>query len=101
MWRFKEAELYCVRTKILTTSELMQFEMGISTSRYLPPSGTAGLERCCVSGKRREPAPPPRITASRLRLIAMLSLTVYILKWYDSSAEHRRKAGCVSRLKAV
>src|SRR6266550_8727488 len=66
MWRFNEAELYCVKTNILRTSELMQFEMGMSTRRYLPPTGTAGFERCCVNGKRREPAPPPRITASRL-----------------------------------
>src|ERR1041384_4568414 len=45
-------------------SELMQLESAISTSRYLPPSGTAGFERCCVSGKRRLPAPPPRMTAN-------------------------------------
>src|SRR4029079_7249440 len=36
--------------------------MGMSMSRYLPAMGTAGLERCRVSGKRREPRPPPRIT---------------------------------------
>src|SRR5690349_14417899 len=39
--------------------ELMQLEMGISTRRYLPASGTAGLERSRVSGKRRVPWPPP------------------------------------------
>lgn len=33
--------------------------MAISTSRYLPPSGTAGLQRCFVRGKRRVPRPPP------------------------------------------
>src|SRR5687768_9881672 len=46
--------------------ELMQLEIGISTNRYLPASGTAGLERSFVSGNRREPAPPPIITASTL-----------------------------------
>ncbi len=51
-----------------STSELIQLEIATSTRRYLPPKGTAGLERCCVSGKRRVPAPPPRITASSLRL---------------------------------
>src|ERR1051325_3911541 len=63
MCLLSDAELYCVRTKIRSMSELMQFEMGMSTSLYLPPSGTAGFERCCVRGDRRVPAPPPRITA--------------------------------------
>src|SRR4026209_2790340 len=72
MWRLSEAELYCVNTNIRRRSELMQFEMATSTRRYFPPSGTAGLERCCVRGKRRVPAPPPRITASSLRLAGML-----------------------------
>src|SRR6185503_3202029 len=44
----------------------MQLEIATSTRRYFPPSGTAGLERCWVRGKSRVPAPPPRITASRL-----------------------------------
>src|SRR5436190_7145145 len=43
--------------------ELMQLEIGISTRRYLPASGTAGLERSLVSGNSRDPAPPPMITA--------------------------------------
>jgi hypothetical protein len=30
----------------------------------VPPMGTAGLERCLVSGYRREPAPPPRMMDS-------------------------------------
>src|SRR6266851_2927152 len=68
MCRFSEAELYCVSTKMRITSELMQFEIGTSTSRYFPPSGTAGFERSRVSGNKRLPAPPPRITASRLCL---------------------------------
>src|SRR5256714_7914627 len=33
--------------------------MGISTRRYLPPSGTGGLARSLVSGNKRVPAPPP------------------------------------------
>src|SRR5687767_11956328 len=68
MCRFSEAELYCVNTNVRRMSEFMQFESAISTRRYLPPSGTAGLERCCVSGKRRLPAPPPRITANSFGL---------------------------------
>src|SRR4051795_8633711 len=43
--------------------ELMQFEIGMSTSRYLPASGTAGFDRSLVSGNSRLPAPPPMITA--------------------------------------
>src|SRR6185369_13784003 len=63
MWRLSEAELYCVNTNVRRMSELMQFESAMSTSRYFPPSGTAGFDRCWVSGKRRLPPPPPRITA--------------------------------------
>src|SRR5262245_20244893 len=37
----------------------MQFEIGMSTRRYLPPSGTAGLARSLVRGNSRVPAPPP------------------------------------------
>src|SRR5215471_7723108 len=46
--------------------ELMQLEMGMSTSRYLPASGTAGLARSLVSGNNRVPCPPPMITESTL-----------------------------------
>ena len=35
--------------------------MGISTKRYLPPNGTAGLQRTRVSGSSRVPRPPPII----------------------------------------
>ena len=41
----------------------MQLLMGMSTSRYLPASGTAGLARSLVRGKSRVPAPPPMMTA--------------------------------------
>jgi hypothetical protein len=44
--------------------ELRQLEIGISTSRYLPPIGTAGFERLAVNGYNLVPAPPPNITAS-------------------------------------
>src|SRR5947208_16500283 len=46
--------------------ELMQLEIGMSTSRYLTASGTAGLARSLVRGKRRLPCPPPMITESTL-----------------------------------
>jgi len=36
--------------------------MGISTNRYLPAIGTAGLLLLAVKGYKRDPAPPPRIT---------------------------------------
>src|SRR3712207_1156070 len=72
MCRFREAELYCVSTKMRWMSELMQFEIGMSTSLYLPPSGTAGFERVSVSGDRRVPAPPPRITARMLGLFGAI-----------------------------
>jgi hypothetical protein len=43
------------------TPELMQFEIGISIKRYLPPMGTAGFERLFVNGYKRLPCPPPKI----------------------------------------
>src|SRR5688572_15934960 len=67
MCRLSEAELYCVSTNIRITSEWMQLEIGTSTSRYFPPSGTAGFDRSRVSGNKRLPAPPPRMTARRFR----------------------------------
>ncbi len=45
-------------------SEFRQLLTGMSMSRYFPPMGTAGFERCAVRGKSRVPRPPPRITAS-------------------------------------
>src|SRR6266853_3039428 len=49
--------------------ELMQFEIGISTMRYFPASGTAGFERSLVSGNRRVPAPPPMMMARLFSVI--------------------------------
>src|SRR5450432_4205200 len=36
----------------------------MSIRRYLPPIGTAGLERLSVRGNRRVPRPPPRMIAN-------------------------------------
>jgi hypothetical protein len=71
---FSEAELNCVKTNILLISELIQFEIGISTKRYFPAIGTAGLERLSVSGANLEPCPPPKIMANVLLFIIFLSL---------------------------
>src|SRR6185503_4112018 len=54
--------------------ELMQLEIGMSTSRYLPANGTAGLDRSLVSGNSRVPAPPPIITASTLLVLGDIRL---------------------------
>ena len=43
--------------------ELIQFEIGISTKRYFPAIGTAGLERVSVNGCNLDPCPPPKIMA--------------------------------------
>jgi hypothetical protein len=48
---------------------LMQLEIGISTKRYLPAIGTAGLLRVAVNGYKRVPAPPPNMTAMTFLLI--------------------------------
>jgi len=44
-WRLREAELNCVRRKILSRPELRQLLMEMSTRRYFPPTGTAGFAR--------------------------------------------------------
>ena len=46
--------------------ELMQLLMGMSTSRYFPAIGTAGLARSFVNGNSRLPSPPPMITPNTL-----------------------------------
>src|ERR1051325_999386 len=47
----------------------MQLEIGMSTMRYLPASGTAGLARSFVSGNNRVPCPPPMMTDSTLLVL--------------------------------
>src|ERR1044071_1163709 len=47
----------------------MQFEIGMSTSRYLPARGTAGFARSLVSGNRRVPWPPPMMTERTLLVL--------------------------------
>ena len=61
-----------VNTNILVIPEFKQFEMGISTSLYLPAIGTAGLERVAVNGNNLVPAPPPSITDN----ISLLIITI-------------------------
>jgi hypothetical protein len=50
---------------------------GTSISRYFPPIGTAGFDRVAVSGKRRCPWPPPRMTASVSSIIDIGSLALF------------------------
>src|SRR5262245_10093501 len=74
--RFNEAELNCVRTKIVFSPEFKQLLIGTSISRYLPPSGTAGFDRSCVRGNRRFPAPPARMIESTCVGSSLLFLTI-------------------------
>src|SRR5215210_5223816 len=94
MCLLSEAELYCVSTKILRMSELMQFETGMSMSRYLPPSGTAGFERSSVRGDRRVPAPPPRMTARMFGLFGAIAYTFRVCfeNWMHPSIDPKRRA---------
>ena len=62
MCLFKDAELNWVNTSIRLIPELIQLEIGISTSLYLPPMGTAGLLLLSVNGYYLEPCPPPKTT---------------------------------------
>src|SRR3954471_3921902 len=77
MWRCSELLLNWVRTKMRRRAEWRQLLMGMSTSRYFPPSGTAGLARSLVSGKRRVPAPPPSttLTTSWGRMVDVQAVT--------------------------
>ena len=63
----------------------MQLEMGISTRRYLPANGTAGLARSLVSGNKRVPCPPPMITESTLLVLAVWRLVCDIAKPFSCS----------------
>src|SRR4051812_13136930 len=58
----------------------MQLEMGMSTRRYLPARGTAGLARSLVKGKSRLPAPPPIITDKTLLMFGDMRLPCVIKK---------------------
>src|SRR2546429_9457961 len=69
MCRCKEAELNWVSKYTRRIPELIQLEMGMSTNRYLPARGTAGLARSLVSGNKRVPCPPPMITESTLLVL--------------------------------
>src|SRR6218665_2969215 len=79
MCLFRDAELNCVSTNIRWMPELRQFEIGMSTNRYLPAIGTAGFERVCVSGDNLEPWPPPRITPKTLSVMFKLILIFGII----------------------
>ena len=48
---------------MLKTFEFTQLLSVKSIMRYLPAKGTAGLARFIVSGPRRRPSPPARMTA--------------------------------------
>ena len=62
----------------------MQLEIGMSTIRYFPASGTAGLLRSFVSGYKRLPAPPPMMIASVLSVTLLVLAIVretYRMRW--------------------
>src|SRR5262245_46427822 len=46
--------------------------MGISISRYLPASGTAGFDLSFVRGYRRVPLPPPSTSEMMLRMVSVV-----------------------------
>src|SRR5438045_6978061 len=58
----------------------MQLEIGMSTRRYLPARGTAGLARSFVNGNSRVPAPPPIITDRTLLVFGDMRLPCVISK---------------------
>src|SRR5271165_5664786 len=75
MCRCRLTELNCVRTKMRFRPEWMQLDTGISISRYFPAIGTAGLLRDLVSGNRRVPRPPPKISETTRGMAPLLRLS--------------------------
>src|SRR5260221_13372674 len=97
-----EVLLNCVSTKIRQKAPLRQLLIGMSTSLYFPPSGTAGLARSCVRGKSRVPAPPPMMMARVLScgvfsIILSSTRFVHLLK----PANQRRLAALYQRALAA
>jgi hypothetical protein len=66
----------------------MQLDTGMSINRYFPPSGTAGFDRSRVKGNSREPAPPPRTTATTLSYPA--TPTIVKLKLVNRESQKKR-----------
>src|ERR1700690_309084 len=64
MWRSRLWLLYWVSTAMRRKPALTRFESAKSTSRKLPPKGTAGLARSAVSGINRLPSPPASTMAN-------------------------------------
>src|SRR5215510_8469345 len=73
MCRLSEALWNCVSTNTFVTPELMQLDSAMSMRRTRPATGTAGLARSRVSGKRRVPWPPPMMMATT----SFIGATVY------------------------
>src|SRR5947209_3589978 len=73
MWRSRLWLLYWVSTAIRRWPPLTRLESAMSTSRYTPPKGTAGLARSLVSGDSRLPSPPARTMAKTLGMVIVAS----------------------------
>src|SRR4051812_28493839 len=58
---------------------LMQLLIGMSISRYLPATGTAGALRCRVKGYRPAPRPPPRMKVMTSCMVFPLRMPLLFL----------------------
>jgi hypothetical protein len=50
--------------------------MGISTSRYFPPKGTAGFALAWVKGNNRVPLPPPNTIDKTSDMMLLLIIRI-------------------------
>ena len=103
MWRWRLADRNCVSTYTRLSPLLMQFDSGISMSRYLAAKGTAGLARNLVSGYRRVPRPPPSTNVTIFRVGSRTSCTssTRATGHYPRSAsrkDNRQESGRARRL---
>src|SRR5262245_1753709 len=98
MWRSRLRDLNCVSTSTRRSPLLMQLERVKSMMRYSPPNGTAGFARSRVSGSKRVPFPPARMTVTTPRMTTLASQTT---KDRVQRAEGRRQKRVSRRLTQI
>src|SRR6266487_64078 len=82
-------------------SACRQLLIGMSIRRYFPPIGTAGLDRWWVSGNKRDPWPPPRMSASASLFTGIRLPTAYTTRLTCNTAVTRRRERSATILRSM